>query len=231
MVDRINSIHWLTSRKNGTKASGIQSYLKILSLLKNKGILGNPCLYIPIGFDFFPALFVQVYGFNNREIGGVGFFAKKISGYDFKTRGWTEKLKNNLNYKNVVDAKNLAVVKKELSKGGFFDSRRRKSLIFNYVINNLFVNEYDSDYERYRENPNYLSDARSWFNKLLGFFNKGDTIIVFDDDVELFPHRRCQKMLEFGREPHFQTEIFLSSPNTVKTYLYLPAKAHVFEIK
>lgn len=206
----------------------VSEYCRLLGLLKSSKVLGAASVYVPSGFDFFPALFTRAYCFNNRAVGGFDFFADNIRGLGFRTRRWNDKLRLNLRYFNVVDGADLGAVRKLLAESGFFSIRGGRSLILKGTMLDLFEKEFDPDTERYFPSEDFLGSAKSWLSGILGMFDKGDFVLAFDGDGRFFPHEGCHLAGEFTLRSTEGTELLMKSPYNATTRLYLPRQLRIY---
>ena len=217
-------------RKKSFRAA-IKHYLQLLGCLKKRGFLGSAVLYPLMGFDFFPALFSRVFGFNNRRISGHEFFGREVSSKGVAAN--LRRLDKNLNYLTIVDVKDLGLVEEELKAGGFFSLPGRKTLFLKGSMVDLFEKEWDPDTERYYSAANPLINARPWIEGLLKFFKAGDNVVAFDHDRAIIPLEACRKI---NFEPPFAAtnpiaSLPLNSGQTAVTTVYLPAQVAVYQIK
>jgi len=228
------SICPLNKRPESIKKQHIESYLKTLSLLKKKRILGDSSVYAPIGFDFFPALVTKVFGFNNRVIEKYNFFEIEIKKWlGNNINAFTAKLNRNLKYFCISNVKDVNGLKEKLTLNGFFSIPGNKSLILKGVMIDLFEKEFDPNTERYYHCLNPLSEGKAWLELMLGLFKRGDYIVAFNDDIKLFPNPRCKEVsIETPTDLLLNqySEILIGSPYTATTRLYLPSEFKIFKI-
>lgn len=209
---------------------GAERYIRVLSFLRMEKVLGNGVVYVPSGFDFFPALHSQLFALNNRSINGFDFFIHNISNLGLVRGDWESRLRQNLHYINIADATNVGAVREKALENGFGSIRGRKSLLLKGTILDLFSKEFDRDTEVYREQKDYIPTAKRWFDGMLGMFGKGDTVIAFDGDLEFFPHRRCKEILSIAFADLPDVEILMESPSNATTRIYMPQRLRAMRI-
>lgn len=205
----------------------------MLSSLKRRGYLGAAVVYPLIGYDYFPAGFTKIFGFNFRQALAVDSFAAQ-----FGSCGGTVNAKmiaQNLKFFQIEDSRNVGTIKGELEGSGFFDIRGKRSLLLKGTFADMFLKVYDRDLERYLD-ENHETAAREallWIRDIVGeILQPGDHIIAFDEDIQIVPEDIALKVWTAKKKEWRPKKILpLSHPGKMTIMHYLPAVFAVFRVR